>query len=103
MKSERNPVQVGIIGVAIASMIVIATLQYDQLQFLSGGTQYSAYFEDAGGLMTGDAVTLAGVDVGKVAEVELDEQHVLVRFTIEDGIVLGDATEANIKTNTVLG
>ncbi|MDI9938113.1 MCE family protein [Rhodococcus sp. IEGM 1351] len=103
MKRERNPVQVGIIGVAIASMIVIATLQYDQLQFLSGGTQYSAYFEDAGGLMTGDAVTLAGVDVGKVAEVELDEQHVLVRFTIEDGIVLGDATEANIKTNTVLG
>ncbi len=49
MKRERNPVQVGIIGVAIASMIVIATLQYDQLQFLSGGTQYSAYFEDAGG------------------------------------------------------
>lgn len=103
MKSERNPVQVGLIGVAVASMIVIATLQYDQLQFLSGGTQYSAYFEDAGGLMTGDTVTLAGVDVGKVAEVELDDQKVLVTFTIQDGIALGDATEANIKTNTVLG
>ncbi|MBC2642274.1 MULTISPECIES: MCE family protein [unclassified Rhodococcus (in: high G+C Gram-positive bacteria)] len=103
MKSERNPVQVGIIGVAVASMIVIATLQYDQLQFLSGGTQYSAVFEDAGGLMAGDTVTLAGVDVGKVADVELDDQNVLVTFSIQDGIALGDATEANIKTNTVLG
>ncbi|AOW95023.1 mammalian cell entry protein [Rhodococcus sp. WMMA185] len=103
MKSERDPVQVGIIGIAVTAMIVIATLQYDQLQFLSGGAQYSARFEDAGGLMTGDTVTLAGVDVGKVAEVELDEQHVLVTFTIEDGIALGDASEANIKTNTVLG
>lgn len=103
MKLERNPVQVGIIGLTVATMTVIATLQYDQLQFLSGGTHYSAYFADAGGLLKGDTVMLAGVDVGKVSDVELDDQKVLITFSIEDGIALGDATEANIKTNTVLG
>ncbi|MEU2000879.1 MCE family protein [Rhodococcus sp. NPDC019627] len=103
MRQERNPVQVGLIGVAVSAMIVIATLQYDQLQFLSGGTHYNAMFEDAGGLMAGDTVTLAGVDVGKVSDVELDGQHVLVTFTVEDGIALGDVTEADIKTNTILG
>ncbi|MEV0947649.1 MCE family protein [Rhodococcus sp. NPDC049939] len=103
MKRQRDPVQVGVIGLAVTAMVVIATLQYDQLQFLSGGTQYSASFEDAGGLLAGDPVTLAGVDVGSVADVELDGQQVLVTFTIEDDLTLGDATEANIKTNTVLG
>ncbi|MFD4367319.1 MCE family protein [Rhodococcus sp. NPDC058521] len=103
MKAERNPVQVGIIGVAVSAMIVIATLQYDQLQFISGGTHYTAEFADAGGLLEGDEVSLAGVEVGKVTDVELEDKHVAITFTIEDGIALGDATEANIKTNTVLG
>jgi len=100
---ERNLVRIGIIGVAVSSAVVLATLQYDQLQFLSGGVRYSAAFEDAGGLMVGDNVTVAGVDVGKVSKVELDGQQVLVTFTVSDGIVLGDATGADIKTNTVLG
>ncbi|MFZ2177689.1 MAG: MCE family protein [Rhodococcus sp. (in: high G+C Gram-positive bacteria)] len=103
MRSERNPVQVGLIGLTLAIMTVIATLQYDRLQFLSGGIRYSAYFEDAGGLASGDTVTMAGVDVGKVAEIELDDQSVLVTFSIESDVELGDATEANIKTNTILG
>ncbi|NLE78085.1 MAG: MCE family protein [Rhodococcus sp.] len=103
MKAERNPVQVGIIGVAISAMIVVATLQYDQLQFISGGTTYHAEFADAGGLAVGDNVMMAGVEVGKVSEIELEGSHVLVTFSIEDGIVIGDATETNIKTETVLG
>lgn len=100
---ERNPVQIGVIGVVLAVATVSATLQYDQLQFLSGGIRYSAYFQDAGGLVAGDNVTLAGVNVGKVSDVELDDQSVLVTFTVKDGIALGEQTAADIKTNTVLG
>lgn len=100
---ERNLVRIGIIGVAVASATVVATLQYDQLQFLSGGVRYSAAFADAGGLAVGDNVTVAGVDVGKVNDIELDDQQVLVTFTVSDSIVLGDASGADIKTNTVLG
>lgn len=100
---ERNPVQIGIVGLVLAVATVVATLQYDQLQFLSGGIRHSAYFADAGGLVAGDNVTLAGVNVGKVSEVELDDQSVLVTFTVQDGISLGEQTSADIKTNTVLG
>lgn len=32
---ERNPVQVGIVGLSVAAATVLAGLQYDQLQFLS--------------------------------------------------------------------
>lgn len=33
---ERNPVQIGIVGLVLAVATVGAALQYDQLQFLSG-------------------------------------------------------------------
>ncbi|QNG17531.1 MCE family protein [Rhodococcus triatomae] len=103
MKTPRDPVQVGIIGLVVAGATVVAGLQYDQLQFLTGGSTYSAYFEDAGGLTGGDTVTLAGVDVGKVSEIALADTEVLVRFSVQDGIRLGTDTEVAIKTNTVLG
>lgn len=69
---ERNPVQIGVIGLVLAVATVGAALQYDQLQFINGGIRYSAYFQDAGGLVTGDDVTMAGVKVGKVSDVEFD-------------------------------
>lgn len=100
---ERNPVQIGIIGLVIAASVVLAGLQYDRLPFLSGGARYQAYFEDAGGLLTGDYVTVAGVNVGKVEKIGLDGQEVLITFSMDEGIGLGDSTRADIKTNTILG
>ncbi|AQA24134.1 mce related family protein [Rhodococcus sp. MTM3W5.2] len=78
-------------------------MQYDQLPFISGGGQYTAHFADAGGLMTGDDVTVSGVNVGTVDKVDLDGPQVLVTFTVQDGIALGDETSAAVKTNTILG
>lgn len=103
MERTRNLVHVGIIGIVLAVCIVLATLQYDRLPFLSGGTNYSAFFLDAGGLMVGDDVTVAGVTVGKVESIELADQEVRVGFTVQESIELGDATAVDIKTNTILG
>ncbi|MFF0814737.1 MCE family protein [Rhodococcus sp. NPDC003318] len=100
---ERNPVQIGVIGIVVAAALVLAGLQYDRLPFIAGGVRYDAYFADAGGLLTGDYVTVAGVNVGKVEKVELDGTDVLVRFSVDEGIRLGDSTRADIKTNTILG
>jgi phospholipid/cholesterol/gamma-HCH transport system substrate-binding protein len=103
MDRTRNFAHVGIIGIVLAVCIVLATLQYDRLPFLSSGTNYSALFEDAGGLMVGDAVTVAGIAVGKVDDISLSEQEVRVEFTVQEDIELGDATSVDIKTNTILG
>ncbi|TSD96656.1 MCE family protein [Skermania sp. ID1734] len=93
----------GIVGVVIAIAIVLATLQYDRLPFLHSGVGYGAEFADAGGLMTGDPVEVAGVKVGGVDTIKLEGPQVLVTFTMSNGIQLGQDTRAAIKTNTVLG
>ncbi|MCC8930124.1 MCE family protein [Rhodococcus sp. I2R] len=103
MERTRNLVNVGIIGIVLAVSIVLATLQYDRLPFLASGTGHSAYFLDAGGLMVGDEVTVAGVAVGRVEKISLADQEVRVDFTIRENLVLGDATTVDIKTNTILG
>lgn len=101
--SERNPVVVGAIGVAITAALVTGALQYRNLPFLNHGTEYSAYFADAGGLFSGAGVEVSGYPVGKVSDIELDGPRVLVTFTIADNIKLGDQTEAAIRTKSLLG
>jgi phospholipid/cholesterol/gamma-HCH transport system substrate-binding protein len=78
------------------------SLNYQRLPFLQG-RQYSAYFADAGGLKTGEAVRVSGFKVGDVISIDLDGPRALVTFTVDKSIRLGDRTEAAIKTEGLLG
>ncbi|MGO4447124.1 MCE family protein [Mycobacterium sp. 2YAF39] len=101
--AERNRLAVGIVGILVVVLAVIATFSYDKLPFIKGTTDYSAYFAEAGGIKPGSDVRVSGMSVGRVSGVKLDGTKVLVDFTVRDGIELGDRTEAAIKTETVLG
>jgi phospholipid/cholesterol/gamma-HCH transport system substrate-binding protein len=101
--SERNPLVVAAIGCALTVGVVVATLQYDKLPFVSSAKEYSAYFAEAGGLTPVASVQVAGSDVGKVSSVELDGPRVLVTFSVDRTIRLGDRTEARIATSNLLG
>ncbi|WP_194817107.1 MCE family protein [Nocardia sp. XZ_19_385] len=104
MNENRSPlINMGIVGIVLAVAISLASLQFDRLPFIASGVGYSAYFGDAGGLVPGDHVQVAGVRSGRVEEVSLDGAKVLVRFNLDENIVLGTKTTAAIKTNTVLG
>ena len=46
---------------------------------------------------------VSGFQVGQVTGIELDGQHVLVKFKVDKNIRLGDRTEAAIKTKSLLG
>ncbi|WP_327148613.1 MCE family protein [Nocardia sp. NBC_01329] len=103
MKEQSRAVTIGIVGLVLAVAVALSALQFERLPFIRSGATYTAYFADAGGLVTGDDVEVAGVRSGKVEDVELDGAQVLVRFSLDESIVLGDKTSAAIKTNTVLG
>jgi len=101
--SERSPLLIGAIGVALAAVVVVAALQYKKLPMFDSGRQYSASFAEAGGLRAGAAVQVAGFRVGEVSSVELDGQRVLITFEVDKHVALGDRTEASIKTKSLLG
>ncbi len=101
--SERNHVLIGGIGSLALIGITVGALQYNNLPFLNGRADYQAYFVEAGGLQSGAAVQVAGYQVGEVGSVDLVGDRVLVEFEVDKGIRLGEQTEANIRTKSLLG
>ncbi|MBF6438362.1 MCE family protein [Nocardia cyriacigeorgica] len=104
MSEKSTPATtIGVVGLVLAVTVALSALQFDRLPFIRSGATFTAFFADAGGLVPGDDVQVAGVRSGQVEDVELDGAKVLVTFTLNESIVLGDKTSAAIKTNTVLG
>jgi phospholipid/cholesterol/gamma-HCH transport system substrate-binding protein len=101
--SERNPIIVGAVGVALTAAAVLIALQYTNLPFVHSNSQYSAYFAEAGGLTSGSDVQVSGYKIGSVSSIALDGAQVLVKFKVDNNVHLGDRTEAAIKTKTLLG
>jgi phospholipid/cholesterol/gamma-HCH transport system substrate-binding protein len=105
MKSfaERNPLVIGVVGASLVAGIAIAALNYQRLPVFNSDKQYSAYFTEAGGLKPGAPVQVAGYRVGSVSSLDLVGNRVRVEFEIDKSVHLGDRTEANIRTKTLLG
>lgn len=100
---ERNPVIVGVVGLALVAGVTLAVFQYDKLPFITDTRDYTAYFKESGGIKPGSHVRTSGMDVGQVTGVSLEGPTVRVDFTAKKFVELGDRTEAAIKTETVLG
>jgi phospholipid/cholesterol/gamma-HCH transport system substrate-binding protein len=83
--------------------LVVASLTYSKLPLFNNSRDYSAYFAEAGGLLTGTAVQVSGLKAGKVTSIALDGPRVLVKFEVDRHIRLGDRTEVAIKTKSLLG
>ncbi|MBX7455276.1 MCE family protein [Mycolicibacterium sp. 3033] len=101
--AERNQLLIGGIGLGLTAAIVLGSLNYERLPFVDTGREYTAYFAEAGGLNTDAAVQVSGFRVGQVRSIELDGPRVLVTFTVDSDIRLGERTEAAIKTKGLLG
>lgn len=101
--SERNPFAIGAIGLTLTVGAVLFALNFQVIPFLNGNEEYSAYFAEAGGLTPGAPVQVSGFKVGSVDSISLDDSRVLVTFSVDKDIHIGDRTEAAIKTKSLLG
>jgi phospholipid/cholesterol/gamma-HCH transport system substrate-binding protein len=102
--AERNLTAIAAMGVTATAGAVLAGLQYDKLPFLTAPkSEYSAYFAESSGISPGTTVQVSGFQVGAVTNVRLDGPRVLVTFTADKAVRLGDRTEAAIKAKSLLG
>ncbi|MCW2752280.1 MAG: transporter substrate-binding protein [Aeromicrobium sp.] len=100
---ERNPVVIGIVGIAVIALLMLGAFRADQLPIIGSGDTYHADFAEIGGLKTGNEVRIAGVPVGKVNKLELIGNKVHVTFKINKGTKFGIETGADIRVRTLLG
>ena len=103
----RRPVEshgafrLGVITVSVIAVVLGAALGLGRLGL--GTTLYTAEFAQAAGISAGDQVTVAGVRVGSVKGLRLEDDHVAVTLEIGNEVHLGSATRAEVKLTTLLG
>jgi len=100
---ERNPVPIGAAGLLAIALVLFLAFNISSLPLIGGGDHYRAAFSEAGGLLKGDDVRIAGVKVGKVESVDLAGSHVQVDFKVTEAVRFGPQTGASIRMKTLLG
>jgi virulence factor Mce-like protein len=99
---DRNPAVIGGVSLGVILLMVLLAFNTAALPIIGGGTVYRAQFSEAAGLKAADPVRIAGVKVGQVEGLKLEDGAVTVQFRVKDAFV-GDLSEAAIKIETVLG
>jgi len=64
---------------------------------------YKAYFNAAVGIRIGDPVRLAGVDVGKVRDIQIDNGRVRLDFFVTENVPVKIDTVAMVRQTNLLG
>ena len=98
---DYNKFWLGVIGLTVIVVMVAAVVLVSILDV--GKKQYTAEFAQAAAIKSGNAVTIAGINVGEVQNVELAGDHVVVTFKADKNVRLGTETRAAIKLTTILG
>ena len=98
---ERN---VKVLAVVAAVALVAAVVVAFNFSRLFGSTdRYYADMADAGQLVKGENVEIAGVKVGTIAGTSLQGNHVLLSFDVDHGVSLGSTTRLQVKVLSPLG
>lgn len=77
---------------------------FGQMRFGEKSHEYRAEFINVTGLETNDFVRIAGVEVGKVENVEIQpDTTALVEFSADDSVVLTEGSRAVIRYDDLIG
>jgi phospholipid/cholesterol/gamma-HCH transport system substrate-binding protein len=90
----------------IAGMVCLAylTIKLGQLEVLGDkGYEIQAVFSSSGGLKTGSSVVIAGVEVGRVKKVILDDYQARVTMSLPLEVKIQEDAIASIKTKGLIG
>lgn len=104
MKTSDVELLVGSLIFCAIGILAYFSLNLGQVDLVGEeGYTVQAAFTTVGGLQTGAAVELAGVEIGRVEKVDLDNYRARVKLKIQDGIPLYEDAKAAIKTKGLIG
>jgi len=95
---------VGVFVVAALALFAYFTVRIGQADSLGGGVyELTARFSDVGNLKRGSDVVMAGVPIGRVTRVALQDYRAEVTMAIAGDVKVQDDAIATVKTRGLLG
>ncbi|HEY0838694.1 MAG TPA: MlaD family protein, partial [Vulgatibacter sp.] len=103
MRNVVTPVKVGLLVVlAVAAFVVFFSLIREKVS-PGNAYEYWALFEDASGLAPKSMVRVAGVEVGKVISIELEDGKARVDFSVRKDIPVYPNAVVAKRSSSILG
>lgn len=84
-----------------AGFLVYRTIHKDT--GAGGGYVVHAYIQDASGIAKQSRVTIAGIPVGSVEDIRLENGHARIDVRVNGGVVLHDSARLGVKSASLLG
>jgi phospholipid/cholesterol/gamma-HCH transport system substrate-binding protein len=97
-----------VVGFTTASIFLTIALAFeianvDLSKLFSDSYELEAEFENASGVFEGDAVKLAGVDIGRVTGTEIENGRAIVTFEVDGEVPLTSEARVAIRWRNVIG
>ena len=104
MKKFDLELAVGLFMIVAIVCLGYLTIKLGRMEIVGGaGYKIYAVFSNSGGLKEGSPVMIAGVDVGQVKEVSLDDYRARVVLHVRKGVKVQEDAIAAIKTKGLIG
>lgn len=104
MRRFNLEVSVGIFVLAGILALGYLSVKLGKMEVLGGsGYDVVAQFEDIGGLKTGSAVEIAGVEVGRVSGITLKDYQAEVTIRMFSDVELQSDAMASVRTKGLIG
>lgn len=91
-------------GITALAMVALLALTTAAVYVRPPGQQTVIFYtDDAAAVRPGDGVRIAGITVGKVESLAIEQNQVKVRTTVDDGAFVGDQSQIQVRMLTVVG
>jgi phospholipid/cholesterol/gamma-HCH transport system substrate-binding protein len=89
-------------AIVVVVLVVAVGQSFTSVPMLMAKPSYYGQFTDTGGLNKGDKVRIAGINVGAVESLQIDGDHIVIKFTTGTNTI-GAESRLAIQTDTILG
>ena len=104
MKRFNLELSVGLFMIAGIVCLGYLSIRLGKMEVLGGkGYEIQAVFSNSGGLKVGSSVVIAGVDVGRVKRIMLDDYQAHVVMNLPLDVKVQEDAIASIKTKGLIG
>jgi phospholipid/cholesterol/gamma-HCH transport system substrate-binding protein len=104
MKKFDLELAVGLLIIAGIICLGYLSIKLGKMEVWGGeGYDVDAIFSDVGGLKIGASIEIAGVEVGRVKRITLDNYQARVVLNLAENVKLQEDTIASIKTKGLIG
>jgi phospholipid/cholesterol/gamma-HCH transport system substrate-binding protein len=104
MKRFDIELMVGLFIIAGMFCLGYLSIKLGRMEVLGGkGYDVYAFFSNGGGLKNGSAVMIAGVDIGRVKSISLENYQAKVVMKISEGVKIQEDAIASVKTKGLIG